>query len=114
MRDAAKGSALGSLVLIHYQDKPTVYARVEAVEPDVKKEWFQVTLLLLTIPAKNVTWILRREYIDGSPFTMGGQPMRLEMIPSFTPASPTEQDGYASGNKEAAKPGKVIPFKKEV
>jgi len=114
MRDAAKETALGSLVLIHYQDKPTVYARVEAVEPDVKKEWLQVTLLLLTIPAKNVTWILRREYIEGTPFTMGGQPMRLEMIPSFEPASPPEHDGNAPGNRESVKPGKVIPFKKEV
>ncbi|MBN1102269.1 MAG: hypothetical protein JXL84_02525 [Deltaproteobacteria bacterium] len=113
MRDAAKWTAPGSLVLIHYQDKPTVYARVEAVEPDVKKEWFQVTLLLLTIPAKNVTWILRREYIEGNPFTMGGQSMRLETIPSFRPATPSGQNGDASGAREAAKPGKVIPFKKE-
>jgi hypothetical protein len=114
MRDVEIGNAPGSLVLIHYQDKPTVYARIEAVDPDVKRGWFQVTFLLLTIPPKNVTWILRTEYIQGTPFTMGGQPMRLEMIPSFTPASPTGEDGFASGNREVAKPGKVIPFKKEV
>ncbi len=67
---------IGRLVLIHYQDRPTIYARIEAIEPDVKKDWYHLTLLLLTIPAKTVTWILREEYILGAPFTMGGQAMR--------------------------------------
>ena len=68
------------LVLIYYQEKPAVYARVEAIEPDVKKGWFLVTLLLLTLPAQTVTWILRDEYISGEPYTMGGQSMRLEKV----------------------------------
>jgi hypothetical protein len=51
----------GDLVLIYHQEKPAVYARIEAIEADVKRDWYQVTLLLLTIPAQTVTWILREE-----------------------------------------------------
>ena len=86
----------GDVVLIYYQEKPAVYARIEAIGPDIKKDWYQVTLLILTIPAQTVTWILREEYINGTPFTMGGQPVRLEGVKG-----------------ETKKPGKVIPFKKE-
>jgi len=56
------------------------YARIEAIEPDMKKDWYQVTLLFLTIPAQTVTWILREAYIQGELFTMGGQPVRLEKV----------------------------------
>jgi len=61
------------VVLIYYQDKPAGYARIEAIEPDIKKDWYQITLLLLSIPARTVTWILREEYINGAAFTIGGQ-----------------------------------------
>ena len=68
---------IGDLVLIYYMGKPSVYARIEKIEPDVKEGWYQVELLLLTIPAQIVRWILREEYIDGTIFTMGGIPIRL-------------------------------------
>ena len=61
----------GDLVLVHYEEQPVVYARIQAIEPDIKRDWFQVTLLILTIPHQVVTWILREEYINGGPFTMG-------------------------------------------
>jgi len=54
----------GDIVLIHYQDQPALFARIESIEQDVKKDWFQATLLLLTIPTQTVTWILRREYLS--------------------------------------------------
>jgi len=104
---------IGSLVLVYYQDRPTVYARIEAIEPDVKKDWYQVTLLLLSIPAKDITWILREEYILGSPFTMGGQSMKLEPIPSHTPPAVKKQDARSDLKENGTgKSGKVVPFKK--
>jgi hypothetical protein len=112
----SEGNLPGSLVLVYYQDRPSVYARIDAIEPDVKKGWYQVTLLLLMVPAQNVTWILREEYIRGEPFTMGGQPVKLEPVPPYRPperpSSGPEQD--ESGRKEQGlgKPGKVVPFKK--
>ena len=49
----------GEIVLVHYQEQPTVYARIESIEPDIKKDWYKLKLLLLTIPPHEVTWILR-------------------------------------------------------
>jgi hypothetical protein len=103
----------GNLVLIYYQDKPAIYARIESIEPDIKKNWYQVSLLLLTIPAKTVTWILREEYINGASFTMGGQAMRLEEVPRFIEAEKSEDPSQSSGTEGKGNAGKVIPFKKE-
>ena len=114
MKETGDTKSMGELVLIHYQDKPTVYARIEAIEADVKKDWYQVTLLLLTIPAKAVTWILREAYIHGAPFTMGGQSMRLEKVkPSLIPDKSGQGEGQDPKEKGSEKPGKVIPFKRE-
>jgi len=93
----------GDLVLIYYQENPTVYARIEGIEPDMKKDWYQVGLLLLTIPAQTVTWILREEYINGTSFTMGGQSMRLEEV---------KRVSQSPGREDTGKPAKVLPFKK--
>ena len=53
---------------------------MENIRPDMKKDWYHITLLLLTIPTQTVTWILKDVYIEGEEFTMGGQPMRLEAV----------------------------------
>lgn len=98
----------GDVLLIHYQEQPTVYARIEAIDPDIKKDWYQVTLLFLTIPAQSVTWILREEYINGAPFTMSGQPMRLEGVKRVL----VQREAESPENKTEDRPGRVIPFKK--
>ena len=102
----------GDVVLIHYQENPTVYARIEAIEPDVKKDWYQVTLLFLTIPAQTVTWILREEYINGASFTMGGQPMKLQAVERVLIEDESEPDGKSPEKGEQNRLGRVIPFKK--
>jgi hypothetical protein len=110
--DEYNGNLEGDLVLVHHQEKPTLYARIEAIEPDVKKDWYRVTLFLLTIPAQSVTWILREEYINGTPFTMGGQSMRLEGVaPPGKESKPGDEIlGENAGGREDR--GKIIPFKK--
>ena len=102
----------GDVVLIYYQDKPTGYARIETIEPDIKKDWYQITLLLLSIPARKVTWILREEYIHGAVFTMGGQEMRLEKVERTTPDIEPENEEQIPGQAGKDKPSKVIPLKK--
>jgi hypothetical protein len=99
----------GDLVLVYYQDQPAVYGRIEYIEPDIKKDWYQVTLQLLTIPAQTVTWILRESYINGAPFTMGGKAMHLEEVQRLSRQEGSEET--ASSNKTNER-GKVIPFKK--
>ncbi len=103
---------IGELVLIHYQDQPAVYARIEAVEPDIKRDWYQVKLLLLTIPAQEVTWILREAYVDGAPFTMGGQNLWLELLRSPPKESgPQGKTPAAPPEKGETRRGTVIPFR---
>jgi len=106
-------NTIGDLVLIHFQDKPAVYGRIEAIEPDVKKDWYQVTLLLLTLPAQTVTWILREAYINGESFTMGGQPMRLERVAGAVLGKEHGPAGSAETRDGNRGPGKVIPLKRD-
>jgi len=103
----------GDVVLIYRQEKPTVFARVEHIEPDVKRDWYHITLLLLTFPTQVVTWILRDSYIDGEPFTMGGVPMRLKPVPKtiLTEENQPVKDSGAK-KKDPGKPATVIPFKR--
>jgi hypothetical protein len=103
----------GDVVLIHYQDQPMAYARIEGINPDIKRDWYQVTLLLLTIPAQSVTWILRNEYINGTSFTMGGQSMRLEKVKKVFPGGAPQDSGQPQGPKSSEKGSKVIAFKKQ-
>jgi len=107
------GSREGDVVLIHYQEHPVAYARIEAIHPDIKKDWYQVTLLLLTLPAQVVTWILREEYINGTSFTMGGQSVKLERVKRASSGRAPEGDGRHKGPKPAEKASKVIAFKKQ-
>ena len=104
-----KSNREGDIVLIHYQDQPSVYARIEWIQPDVKRDWFRVTLLFLTVPAQTVTWILREEYINGETFTMGGHPMRLEGIPRVPEPGGGEKNGSEGLPEEVpSAPAKVI------
>jgi hypothetical protein len=106
-------TAEGDVVLIHYKDQPMAYARVEGIHPDVKKDWYQVSLLILTIPAQSVTWILRDEYINGGSFTMGGQSMRLEKVKRVFSGGTPQDNGQPQDPKPPEKPAKVIAFKKQ-
>lgn len=99
----------GDIVLVYYEDQPAVYARIEAIEPDIKKDWYQVTFQLLTIPAQMVTWILRESYIEGAPFTMGGRAMHLEEVKRV---SLKRDEGKIQSSKKKTEKGKIIPFKK--
>jgi hypothetical protein len=109
----------GDVVLIHYQDKPMAYARIEAIEPDMKKDWYQVTLLFLTIPAQAVTWILREAYIQGELFTMGGQSVRLEKVEKEKIGDRINEQNKGEKGQTTKNPQptvqnvKVLPFKKE-
>lgn len=123
------------LVLIYFENEPTGFARVEEISPDIKKNWYNVRLLLLNLPLQTVTWILRDVYIDGEEFTMGGHKMRLEKVESpkedyfdanadtdadddmddfempepvsMTPRAPNSDSG---SNAESSPSGKIISF----
>lgn len=76
----AKAIVEQDLVLIHIDDNPAFYARVEQIEADVKPKWWRVKFLFLTVPPRLATWIIDEEQIRGADFTMGGTPLRIEKV----------------------------------
>jgi len=68
------------VVLIHLEDQPLTFARIEDIAPDIKKDWYHVKMLLLQVPLQVVTWILRDIYISSTEFTMNGKRMRIEPV----------------------------------
>ncbi|NLP08876.1 hypothetical protein GX408_00625 [bacterium] len=70
----------GEVVLIHLNDKPELYARIEQMLPDRKKGWWQVTILFLTLPPHPATWILDEDQVRGADFTIQGNPIRIERV----------------------------------
>ena len=91
-------ATLNDLVLVHIDNKPGFYARIDGITPDVKPGWWQVKLLVISFPLQVFTWILDASQIAGAPFTMAGTPVMLEKVVSPVP----RQDD----------PGNPIPAKK--
>ena len=88
-------AAINDIVLVHVDDKPGFYARVEDISPDVKPGWWQVRLLVLTFPLQVFTWILDEFQLEYAPFTMGGTPIRLEPV-----VSPVEEERLQQEQQE--------------
>ncbi len=81
----------GDVILVHAEDQPAFYARVEEILPDVRAGWRRIRFSVLTVPRHEMTWILEPRQIDGDPFTMGGTPLRIERLPDPVPAGPDER-----------------------
>jgi len=88
-------AAINDIVLVHVDNKPGFYARVEDISPDVKPGWWQVRLLVLTFPLQVFTWILDEFQLEYAPFTMGGTPIRLEPV-----VSPMEEERQQQEQQE--------------
>ena len=70
----------GEVILIHYRDNPSFFARIEDVKADRKNGWWQMSFLILIIPPKRMTWILDDDQMRGGDFSMGGNPIRVERV----------------------------------
>jgi hypothetical protein len=89
-------ATINDLVLVHMDRKPAFYARVNDINPDAKRGWYQVELLALTVPPQTLVWILEQAHLDGQEFTMGGRPVQLALIPPKAappPGTPPEGKG---------------------
>ncbi|OQW99654.1 MAG: hypothetical protein BWK74_01720 [Desulfobacteraceae bacterium A6] len=102
-------TAEGDIVLIYFENKPLVFARIEKILPDSKPAWYHVKLLMLQVPVHTITWILRDSYIDGAEFTMNGKKVRLERV--VCPKDP-EEPKKETKSSETKDPGgaRVISF----
>jgi hypothetical protein len=109
-------ATLNDLVLVHVDNRPGFFARIDDITPDVKPGWWQVRLLVLTIPLQVYTWILDESQIAGAPFTMGGTPMMLEMVVSPPvreplrphPVAGDENPVEPAGHSSSTPSGKVV------
>lgn len=87
--------SIGDVVMIHIDNKPSVYARIESIEADIKPKWYQAKLLFLSFPPHEVTWLLRREYLEGTSFTMKDIPIQIIPLekPSIQKTQPHRNTG---------------------
>ena len=84
--------APNDIVLVHFENKPAFFARVERIDPDYKRGWWHVKLFILALPMQVITWIIDDEQIRGADFTMGGVPVRIEKVTPPAEASPEDLD----------------------
>jgi hypothetical protein len=98
-------ATINDLVLVHVDNRPGFFARIDDISPDVKPGWWCVRLLVLTFPLQVYTWILDSSQIDGEPFTMGGTPMLLEKVISPEPHPDTHSSPLPENETTAAGEG---------
>lgn len=102
-------ATINDLVLVHVEDKPGFYARIEDIAPDVKKGWWVVRLLVLTFPLQVYTWILDESQIDGASFTMGGTPLKIEKVVSPVDLEEEKKSRPKPSGPASASPDPVRP-----
>ena len=72
--------SVGEVVLVYIDNEPNFFARIEKIGPDQKKNWWQMSFLILSVPLKSMTWILDDEQMRGQPFTMNSVPMQIKKV----------------------------------
>lgn len=93
----------GEVLLVYMNDEPIFFVRVESVEPDIKKGWWQLSLLILALPLKTITWKLDSDQMRGQIFTMKGVPVNIQRVK----APDTEKESKSS-NLESSSNGNVV------
>ncbi len=61
------------------------YGIVHEIDNNQKKNWYNVSFKLLTIPPLDVTWILRRPQMEGEIFTINDEQHFLIAVDITTP-----------------------------
>ena len=107
MSNEEKNNRPGDVVLIHIEDNPAGFARIEEVRGHARPGWFECDLLFLSQPLAAVTWILEREQTDGTPFTMGGRPVRIERLPTLGEVHSQVRAGGGTGEDDRGAAGEA-------
>jgi len=97
-------TCVNDIVLVYRENQPVFFARVEKISEDIKPGWFHLTLLMLTLPMQEITWILKDIYIDGTEFFINGDTMKIQKIESkasvnLSPSKPKAVEGKKTGAK---------------
>lgn len=84
------------VVLVHIREKPAFYGQIRAIEPDVKRGWYRVSL---GSPFGDLEWILEDVHIFlAQTWTFGGIPYRMKRI--------------RNGREQDRKKATVIPLRR--
>lgn len=105
-----KTTEVGDIVLIAAKEpKMLAYALVTGIEADParpREEWWQVSLVLLSVPMQKVTWTLRLPQFTGQEiFTMGGKGRFIQAVA----AEKTTPQPLAAKPEETRKAGREKP-----
>lgn len=98
----------GEVILVYIDNEPGFFARVEKVAPDTKKNWWQMTFLILSVPLKTMTWILDDEQMRGQNFTMNGVPMQIKKVEAPEAEHFREQTRIAKETETRSTGGNII------
>ena len=90
------------LILVHIDEQPAFFARVEGFTADQKPKWWHVKLLVLNVPLQITSWILRLEQLNGELFTMQGTSIRIEKV--VAPAENAEKPDLKVEQSSPASP----------
>jgi len=101
------------IVLIHIEEQPAFYARVEKISADVKPKWWRVKFLMLTIPVNITTWTIDDEQIRGAEFTMGGTPIRIEKVELPEDIEPEEKKEESASKEQKTRQARVLSLNKK-
>jgi hypothetical protein len=69
-------ATINDLVLVHLDRKPAFYARINDINPDVKRGWYQVELLVLALPSQTLVWIMEDVHLHSPQ-----KPARTRFLP---------------------------------
>lgn len=96
------------IVLIHMEETPVAFARIESISPDYKKDWYHIKLLMLQVPLQVVVWTLKDIYINGGEFFMGGKKMKLEVVECPEEQEPSDPGGEDPEEDSSKSRGKIV------
>ncbi len=115
MKSKKKAIIENDLVLIYVDNRPSFFARVEKIFPDVKPRWWRVKLLILQIPVFVATWILDDNQLRGDEFTMNGTPIKVEKvhIPQETKQQIPNKSEKSKARQSANQKARILSLKKE-
>jgi hypothetical protein len=69
------------------------YGLILEINPNVKREWWDVQFKLLVIPPVNLNWILRTTQMCGEIFTMNGEDHFMIAVEMEIPQKPLQKIG---------------------
>ena len=98
-------TAVGDIILIGMQ-KGLSYGIVLDINPNVKREWWDVHFKLLVIPPVELTWILRTPQMCGEIFTMNGEEQFMIAVEMDIPEKVQKKTGGRPALSIVKKPKK--------